>query len=113
MVCVLTYVSYRIQENECYTVEIRNMEKKLLRILKDRTFLLDLLTQHETASPDFDSTDDDVTDSSEGEPKAIPKSSEKKCAITVDIYDEQLFHYLNIIICLMSKEKVETGDQYE
>ena len=43
------------------------MEKKLLRILKDRTFLLDLLMQHETTAPEFESTDEDVTDSSDQE----------------------------------------------
>ena len=42
------------QENECFSMEIRNMEKRLLRILKDRTFLLDMLTQHEAGSPAFD-----------------------------------------------------------
>ena len=34
-----------MQENECFSNEIRTMEKKLLRILKDKTFLLDVLMQ--------------------------------------------------------------------
>jgi hypothetical protein len=38
------------------------MEKKLIRILKDRTFLLDVLMQHESASPVFESSDDDLTE---------------------------------------------------
>jgi len=59
-------------------MEIRNMEKRLLRVLKDRTFLLDILTQHENGSPEFDSTDDDMTDSSDGEIKMPVKASEKK-----------------------------------
>ena len=70
------------QENECFSVEIRNMEKKLLRILKDRSFLLDLLMQHETVSPEFDSTDNDVTDSSEDESKSGVKNAEKKLVMS-------------------------------
>lgn len=59
-------------------MEIRNMEKRLLRILKDRTFLLDMLTQHEARSPAFESSDDDLTDSSEDEMKMQHKSAERK-----------------------------------
>lgn len=54
------------------------MEKRLLRILKDRTFLLDMLTQHETASPALESSDDDMTDSSDGEMKMQHKNSDRK-----------------------------------
>ena len=54
------------------------MEKRLLRILKDRTFLLDMLTQHEARSPAFESSDDDLTDSSEDEMKMQHKSAERK-----------------------------------
>jgi len=71
-------LKFLIYENECFSMEIRNMEKRLLRVLKDRTFLLDILTQHENGSPEFDSTDDDMTDSSEGDIKMPVKISEKK-----------------------------------
>jgi len=71
-------LKFLIYENECFSMEIRNMEKRLLRVLKDRTFLLDILTQHENGSPEFDSTDDDMTDSSDGEIKMPVKASEKK-----------------------------------
>ena len=54
------------------------MEKRLLRILKDRTFLLDVLTQHEAGSPQFESSEDDVTDSSDGEIKTQHKNSDRK-----------------------------------
>jgi len=71
-------LKFLIYENECFSMEIRNMEKRLLRVLKDRTFLLDILTQHENGSAEFDSTDDDITDSSDGEIKMPVKTSEKK-----------------------------------
>nr|CAG4642964.1 EOG090X0LZH [Evadne anonyx] len=71
-------LKFLIYENECFSMEIRNMEKRLLRVLKDRTFLLDILTQHENGSAEFDSTDDDMTDSSDGEIKIPVKTSEKK-----------------------------------
>jgi len=71
-------LKFLIYENECFSMEIRNMEKRLLRVLKDRTFLLDILTQHENGSPELDSTDDDMTDSSDGEIKMPVKPSEKK-----------------------------------
>jgi len=71
-------LKFLIYENECFSMEIRNMEKRLLRVLKDRTFLLDILTQHENGSPEFDSTDNDMTDSSDGEIKMPVKTSEKK-----------------------------------
>nr|CAG4637542.1 EOG090X0LZH [Ceriodaphnia reticulata]SVE73348.1 EOG090X0LZH [Ceriodaphnia reticulata] len=71
-------LKFLIYENECFSMEIRNMEKRLLRILKDRTFLLDMLTQHEAGSPAFESSDDDLTDSSDGEMKLQHKSSDRK-----------------------------------
>jgi len=70
-------LKFLIYENECFSMEIRNMEKRLLRVLKDRTFLLDILTQHENGSPEFDSTDNDMTDSSDGEIK-MPENFRKK-----------------------------------
>nr|CAG4651524.1 EOG090X0LZH [Simocephalus serrulatus]SVE94658.1 EOG090X0LZH [Simocephalus serrulatus] len=70
-------LKFLIYENECFSMEIRNMEKRLLRILKDRTFLLDMLTQHEAASPAFESSDDDLTDSSD-EVKMQHKNSDRK-----------------------------------
>nr|SVE75547.1 EOG090X0LZH [Daphnia dolichocephala] len=71
-------LKFLIYENECFSMEIRNMEKRLLRILKDRTFLLDMLTQHEAPSPAFESSDDDMTDSSDGEVKMQHKNSDRK-----------------------------------
>nr|CAG4649034.1 EOG090X0LZH [Polyphemus pediculus] len=71
-------LKFLIYENECFSQEIRNMEKRLLRVLKDRTFLLDVLTQHENGSPDFDSSDEDITDSSDGDIKTPVKNSSKK-----------------------------------
>lgn len=66
-----------MQENECFSSEIRNMEKRLLRILKDRSFLLDLLSQHENGSTAFISSDDDQTDSSDSGSKMQHKADRK------------------------------------
>lgn len=75
---LITKRNFLFKENECFSMEIRNMEKKLLRILKDRTFLLDILSQHEQTSPAFESSDDDMTDSSDGEIKSQHKNSDRK-----------------------------------
>nr|CAG4642238.1 EOG090X0LZH [Eurycercus lamellatus] len=71
-------LKFLIYENECFSSEIRNMEKRLLMILKDRTFLLDMLTQHENGSPAFESSDDDMTDSSDSGMKMQHKTDRKK-----------------------------------
>ena len=54
------------------------MEKRLLRILKDRTFLLDLLSQHESGTPLFASSDEDATDSSDGGSKGQLNKNDRK-----------------------------------
>ena len=45
-----------IQENECYQEEIRNLQRKLLKLSRDKNFLLDRLQNFEKLS---DSSDDD------------------------------------------------------
>nr|CAG4638886.1 EOG090X0LZH [Cyclestheria hislopi] len=59
------------------------MEKRLLRVLKDRSFLLDILMQHENDILDINSTEEDATDSSDGESKLHMRANEKKKKLKV------------------------------
>nr|CAG4641395.1 EOG090X0LZH [Eulimnadia texana] len=71
-------LKFIIYENECFTAEIRSAEKRLLRLMRDRTFLLDKLMQLEGSNND-PSTDDEATDSSDGDLKSrIQRSDPKK-----------------------------------
>lgn len=88
------------------------MEKRLLRILKDRTFLLDMLTQHETTSPAFESSDDDLTDSSDGEMKMQHKSSDRKWVLPWLLFIKCFVFYFFLIAAFLlltvARKKIKT-----
>uniref|UniRef100_A0A914WVP9 INO80 complex subunit E n=1 Tax=Plectus sambesii TaxID=2011161 RepID=A0A914WVP9_9BILA len=72
---------FLVYENECYQEELRNLQRKLLKLSRDKNFLLDRLLPHEKLS---DSSDDsDICTSKIEEPKKPkrkprPSASRKK-----------------------------------
>ncbi|XP_025225584.1 INO80 complex subunit E isoform X3 [Theropithecus gelada] len=64
-----------IQEHECFQEELRKAQRKLLKVSRDKSFLLDRLLQYENV--DEDSSDSDATASSDNsETEGTPKLSD-------------------------------------
>ncbi|KAM4698101.1 INO80 complex subunit E isoform 2-T2 [Rhinophrynus dorsalis] len=56
-------LQFLIYEQECFQEELRRAQRKLLKVSRDKSFLLDRILQYENV--DDDSSDSDVTASSE------------------------------------------------
>ncbi|CAF97810.1 unnamed protein product, partial [Tetraodon nigroviridis] len=56
-------LKFLVYEQECFQEELRRAQRKLLKISRDKSFLLDRLLQYERI--DEDSSDSDATVSSE------------------------------------------------
>lgn len=56
------------QEQECFQEELRKAQRKLLKVSRDKNFLLDRLLQYEKVI--FSGSDSEPTDSSEDEKEA-------------------------------------------
>ncbi|XP_057294416.1 uncharacterized protein LOC130622969 [Hydractinia symbiolongicarpus] len=72
-----------LYEQECFYEELRKVQRKCLRVNKDKSFLLDRLLQYE--EPEDSSTDEEMTSSSEEEDLSekqveAPSNSSKKSA---------------------------------
>ena len=63
------------QENECYQTELRNSQRHLLKLSRDKNFLLDRLLLHENVDAPSEDSDADSDATIEEKPKA------KKCVI--------------------------------
>ncbi|XP_037669784.1 INO80 complex subunit E isoform X5 [Choloepus didactylus] len=67
-------LKFLIYEHECFQEELRKAQRKLLKVSRDKSFLLDRLLQYENV--DEDSSDSDATASSENsETEGTPKLS--------------------------------------
>ncbi|KFO36283.1 INO80 complex subunit E isoform X1 [Fukomys damarensis] len=65
-------LKFLIYEHECFQEELRKAQRKLLKVSRDKSFLLDRLLQYENV--DEDSSDSDATASSENsEAEGTPK----------------------------------------
>uniref|UniRef100_A0A0N4Z588 INO80 complex subunit E n=1 Tax=Parastrongyloides trichosuri TaxID=131310 RepID=A0A0N4Z588_PARTI len=51
---------FLVYENECYQDELRSLQRKLLKLSRDKNFLLDRLTQYEKLSESSDDSDTSV-----------------------------------------------------
>lgn len=60
---ILTITFTTLQENECFQDALRCSQKRLLKVSRDRTFLLDRLLQHE--KPDSTTSESEDTESSD------------------------------------------------
>ncbi|XP_004461549.1 INO80 complex subunit E isoform X6 [Dasypus novemcinctus] len=67
-------LKFLIYEHECFQEELRKAQRKLLKVSRDKSFLLDRLLQYENV--DEDSSDSDATASSDNsETEGTPKLS--------------------------------------
>ncbi|WKY00945.1 hypothetical protein Q1695_015169 [Nippostrongylus brasiliensis] len=64
---------YLVYENECYQEELRNLQRKLLKLSRDKNFLLDRLGQFEK----FDESSDEDSDASNKTSDEKPKPKKR------------------------------------
>ncbi|TSR27789.1 INO80 complex subunit E [Bagarius yarrelli] len=68
-------LKFLVYEQECFQEELRKAQRKLLKVSRDKSFLLDRLLQYERV--DEDSSDSDATASSDSEGEA-PRERERE-----------------------------------
>lgn len=66
---------FLVYENECYQEELRNLQRKLLKLSRDKNFLLDRLIQYEKLSDSSDDSDSNSVKTVEEKPKPPKKKS--------------------------------------
>uniref|UniRef100_F1L7D0 INO80 complex subunit E n=1 Tax=Ascaris suum TaxID=6253 RepID=F1L7D0_ASCSU len=66
---------FLVYENECYQEELRNLQRKLLKLSRDKNFLLDRLIQYEKLSDSSDDSDSNSVKTVEDKPKPPKKKS--------------------------------------
>uniref|UniRef100_A0A0R3RGS7 INO80 complex subunit E n=1 Tax=Elaeophora elaphi TaxID=1147741 RepID=A0A0R3RGS7_9BILA len=72
---------FLVYENECYQEELRNLQRKLLKLSRDKNFLLDRLLLYEKLSDSSDESDSSVKTVEEKAPpkkKARPPASRRR-----------------------------------
>jgi len=73
---------FLVYENECYQEELRNLQRRLLKLSRDKNFLLDRLMQYEKVSDSSDDSDPPAptvkTTSESPKPKKQKKSYPSK-----------------------------------
>ncbi|XP_029959055.1 INO80 complex subunit E [Salarias fasciatus] len=69
-------LKFLVYEQECFQEELRRAQRKLLRVSRDKSFLLDRLLQYERV--DEDSSDSDATVSSENSEGEGPRERERE-----------------------------------
>ncbi|XP_044304001.1 INO80 complex subunit E isoform X1 [Varanus komodoensis] len=67
-------LKFLIYEQECFQEELRKAQRKLLKVSRDKSFLLDRLLQYENV--DEESSDSDATASSDNSDGEMPKGTE-------------------------------------
>ncbi|XP_010790109.1 INO80 complex subunit E isoform X3 [Notothenia coriiceps] len=68
-------LKFLVYEQECFQEELRRSQRKLLKVSRDKSFLLDRLLQYERV--DEDSSDSDATVSSENSEGEGPRERER------------------------------------
>nr|XP_056719080.1 INO80 complex subunit E isoform X2 [Euleptes europaea] len=68
-------LKFLIYEQECFQEELRKAQRKLLKVSRDKSFLLDRLLQYENV--DEESSDSEATASSDNSDGEMPKGGEQ------------------------------------
>lgn len=71
-------LKFLVYEQECFQEELRRAQRKLLKVSRDKSFLLDRLLQYERV--DEDSSDSEATVSSENSEGEAPREREREIA---------------------------------
>lgn len=95
-----------IYENECFQEELKKAQRKLLKVSRDKSFLLDRLLKYEiveSSSSDSEATASSDSDSEiKGEPFAVKK---KKTTVAVENQETSSACSTNVNPCAEAKKK--------
>ncbi|KAK0075920.1 hypothetical protein PV325_006172 [Microctonus aethiopoides] len=80
-------LKFLIYENECFQEALRSTQRKLLKVNRDKSFLLDRLLQYEKVDASFSESDE--TESSEDETTRIDVSKRKKVEVSPNNHTPQ------------------------
>ncbi|XP_028326789.1 INO80 complex subunit E-like [Gouania willdenowi] len=69
-------LKFLVYEQECFQEELRRAQRKLLKVSRDKSFLLDRLLQYERV--DEDSSDSEATVSSDNSEGEVPRERERE-----------------------------------
>ncbi|KAI4497453.1 hypothetical protein M0802_007464 [Mischocyttarus mexicanus] len=72
---------FLIYENECFQEALRSTQRKLLKVNRDKSFLLDRLLQYEKVDTSFSESDE--TESSDEEVARLDTSKRKKIEVNI------------------------------
>lgn len=93
-------LKFLLYENECFQEELRKAQRKLLKVTRDKSFLLDQILQYE--SIDSSSSDSDATVSSDSdselrvEPPPPPPAVKKKKPSSVPPVESSNVHHIPV-----------------
>ncbi|XP_051172605.1 INO80 complex subunit E [Leptopilina boulardi] len=93
-------LKFLIYENECFQEALRSTQRKLLKVNRDKSFLLDRLLQYEKVDASFSESDE--TESSEDEMARIDTSKRKKMEVNVN---NHFSHHSPVVVKPMSASK--------
>ncbi|KAG7212678.1 hypothetical protein KM043_012957 [Ampulex compressa] len=74
-------LKFLIYENECFQEALRSTQRKLLKVNRDKSFLLDRLLQYEKVDASFSESDE--TESSDEEVARLETSKRKKMEMSI------------------------------
>ncbi|XP_012272445.1 INO80 complex subunit E [Orussus abietinus] len=75
-------LKFLIYENECFQEALRSTQRKLLKVNRDKSFLLDRLLQYEKVDASFSESDE--TESSDDEMSRIETTKRRKVEMSVN-----------------------------
>lgn len=75
-------LKFLVYENECFQEALRSTQRKLLKVNRDKSFLLDRLLQYEKVDASFSESDE--TESSDEEVARLDTSKRKKIEMAVN-----------------------------
>lgn len=75
-------LKFLIYENECFQEALRSTQRKLLKVNRDKSFLLDRLLQYEKVDASFSESDE--TESSDDEGSRLDTSKRKRVEMNVN-----------------------------
>ncbi|KAG9431964.1 INO80 complex subunit E [Apis mellifera carnica] len=105
-------LKFLIYENECFQEALRSTQRKLLKVNRDKSFLLDRLLQYEKVDASFSESDE--TESSDEEVTRLDTSKRKKIEIVTKSNNTPIVQSSNNIVPMslmsdghMTPEEVE------
>ncbi|KAL6442450.1 myb-like protein V [Polyergus mexicanus] len=93
-------LKFLIYENECFQEALRSTQRKLLKVNRDKSFLLDRLLQYEKVDASFSESDE--TESSDEEVVRLDNSKRKKVEMNVNNHTS---HHSSIVTKPLSTSK--------